>query len=137
MILLDTDALIEALRLGVEPGDWAISVITLIEFLRGLKPEKVKPVKEALERAFTVLPLSNSVIEKYCQLYSSLKRRGQPLPDADLLIAATAITFNAPLATWNTRHYNRLKRENLRLIDPAKLGIKRRRQPPQRRRGHT
>ena len=98
-------------------------MITLIEFLRGVNLDKIKKVKERLEKAFTIVPLTNNVIESYCVLYQYLKESGLFIPDADLLIAATSIAFKAPFATWNTKHFNRLKEKGLKLIDPAKLGI--------------
>jgi len=123
MILLDTDVLIEVLRRGVTPRDWAISVITLIEFLRGVNPGKVSEVKKRLEKAFTVIPLTNEIIETYCKLYRTLKEKGILIPDADLLIAATSITLKVSLATLNTKHYSRLKEEGLKLFDLSELGI--------------
>ena len=123
MILLDTDVLIEVLRRGVTPRDWAISVITLIEFLRGVNPGKVSEVKKRLEKAFTVIPLTNEIIETYCKLYRTLKEKGILIPDADLLIAATSITLKVSLATLNTKHYSRLKEEGLKLFELSELGI--------------
>jgi len=123
MILLDTDVLIEVLRRGVTPRDWAISVITLIEFLRGVNPGKVSEVKKRLEKAFIVIPLTNEIIETYCKLYRTLKEKGILIPDADLLIAATSITLKVSLATLNTKHYSRLKEEGLKLFDLSELGI--------------
>ena len=69
MIVIDTDVLIEVLRRKVTQGDWGISVITLIEFLRGVSVDKIEKVKEGLEKAFTVVPLTNEVIENCCRLY--------------------------------------------------------------------
>jgi len=123
MILLDTDVLIEVLRRGVTPRDWAISVITLIEFLRGVNPGKVSEVKKRLEKAFIVIPLTNEIIETYCKLYRTLKEKGILIPDADLLIAATSITLKVSLATLNTKHYSRLKEEGLKLFDLSEMGI--------------
>lgn len=123
MILLDTDALIEVVRRAVVLGDWGISVITLIEFLRGVSMDKVGEVKKRLEKAFTIAPLTNDVIECYCELYWYLRENGLLIPDADLIVAATSIVLEAPLATWNVRHFERLKEKGLELIDPAKLGI--------------
>lgn len=98
MKLLDTSVLIENLRKGIfEPG--SISLITLIEVLRGVKQEKRNRIKDLLERSFEVLPLSNEVVLKYCELYDNLKQQGLLVPDADLLIAATAIVNNAVLVT--------------------------------------
>jgi len=123
MILLDTDVLIEVLRRGIAPHDWAISVITLIEFLRGLNPSKISEVKKRLEKAFTVIPLTDEVIETYCKLYGTLKEKGTLIPDADLLIAATSIALKVPLATVNTKRYSRLKEHGLKLVVLPELGI--------------
>ncbi|MEM2322822.1 MAG: type II toxin-antitoxin system VapC family toxin [Candidatus Bathyarchaeia archaeon] len=101
------------MRMGVfEPG--SISVITLIEVLRGVKPEKRDKVKKLLEESFEVLPLSNEVILKYCELYDRLKQRGEIIPDADMLIAATAIVNNIVLITMD-RDFERVIEMGLRL----------------------
>jgi len=91
MNLLDTDIVIELLRKR-EHEIAAISIITLIEVLRGLKADKRARVNELLEESFDVLALDSSMIENYCRLYQKLKDEGAALPDADLLIAATAIS---------------------------------------------
>ena len=123
MIVLDTDVLIEVIKRKIIPKDWSISVITLIEFLRGVNLDKIENVKERPEKAFTIIPLTNNVVKNYCILCQYLKESGILIPDADLLIAATSIALKAPLATWNAKHFNRLKEKGLKLIDPAKLGI--------------
>ncbi|MEM4481527.1 MAG: type II toxin-antitoxin system VapC family toxin [Desulfurococcaceae archaeon] len=98
MKLLDTSVLIENLRKGIfEPG--AISVITLIEVLRGINQSKRSEVKKLLEESFEVLPISNQVILKYCEIYDYLRQRGRIISDADLLIAATALVNNSSLVT--------------------------------------
>lgn len=113
MKLLDTSILVENLRRGVfEPG--AISVITLIEVLRGVKQEKRGMVKDLLEESFEVLPLSNEAILKYCEIYDHFKQRGKLIPDADLIIAATAIVNNATLVTKDS-DFERVAETGLRL----------------------
>ncbi|MDH5816706.1 MAG: type II toxin-antitoxin system VapC family toxin [Candidatus Nezhaarchaeota archaeon] len=113
MKLLDTSILVENIRMGVfEPG--YISVITLMEVLRGVKPEKRDRVKKLLEESFEVLPLSNEVILKYCELYDRLKQRGEVMPDADMLIAATAIVNDMELITMD-RDFERVIEMGLRL----------------------
>lgn len=98
MRLLDTSILIENMKKGIfEAG--SISIVTVIEVLRGIKPEKRNRVKKLLEESFEVLPLNNEVILKYCELYDYFKLRGIPISDADLLIAATAIANNVALIT--------------------------------------
>lgn len=113
MKLLDTSVLVENVRRGVpEPG--SISIITLVEVLRGVRPEKRGRVKEAIEESFEVLSLSNEVVLKYCELYDRLRQRGVLLPDADLMIAATAMVNGLVLITKD-RGFERLAEAGLRL----------------------
>ena len=113
MILLDTDVVIEMLhKRRYEAG--AISIITLIEVLRGLKTEKREKVKELLEESFDVLNINNQVIETYCSIYRNLKEKGVLVPDADILIAATAISNNMALKTGD-KHFKELKKFGLKL----------------------
>ena len=111
-MMLDTDVVIEMLRKKrYEAG--AISIITLIEVLRGVDTKKRKKVKELLEESFDLLNLDNSVIETYCSIYQKLRKEGTPIPDADLLIAATAISNNMTLKTKD-EHFKRLKHLGLK-----------------------
>ena len=114
MILLDTDVVIEMLRKRrYEAG--AISIITLIEVLRGLRAEKREKVKELLEESFDVLNINNQVIETYCSIYRNLKEKGVLVPDADILIAATAISNSMALKTGD-KHFKELKKFGLKLV---------------------
>ncbi len=113
MNLIDTSVLIDNIRRGVyEEG--AISAITLIEVLRGLASKKRRRVKELLERSYDVIYLDNKIILKYCELYDEFKQKGLLIPDADLLIAATALANNMALITKD-RDFERLKEVGLRL----------------------
>jgi len=113
MNLLDTDVIIQMIReKKYAPG--AISPVTLIEVLRGIESEKRAKVKQLLEESFPLIDLDNSVIETYCSFYQSLKKEGTPLPDADLLIAATAMAHDVTLETGD-HHFQRLKPLGLRL----------------------
>jgi len=113
MNILDTDIIVELLReRRHEVG--AISIITLIEVLRGIEATKRARVKELLEESFTVISLDYEVMETYCNLYQRLKEEGTIIADADLLIAATAISRNMNLKTRD-RHFERLRNLGLRL----------------------
>ena len=117
MNLLDTDAVIELLREKKhEVGE--ISVISLIEILRGLEPEKRNRIKKLLEESFNVEGLDNQTIETYCNLYRKLKQEGVSLPDADLLVAATAISRNMTLRT-SDEHFERLRELGLKLASDS------------------
>ncbi len=107
MNLLDTGIIIEMLRhKRYSPG--AISPLTLIELLRGVDRNKRTTLKHLLEESFSVVNIDNNVIETYCDIYCKLKSEGAQLPDADLLIAASAMAHNLTLET-NDEHFQRLK----------------------------
>jgi len=113
MTLLDTDEVIELLHeRKYEVGD--ISIITLIEVLRGLEAGKRAQVKRLLEESFNVRGLDNEIIETYCNLYRKLKEKGASIPDADLLVAATAISRNMTIKTRD-EHFERLRELGLKL----------------------
>jgi len=111
--LLDTDAVIDLLRRrAYEPG--SISAITLVEVLRGISGERREGVKGLLEESFDTVGLDNRVILTYCDLYRTLRERGEAIPDADLLIAATAISRDVPLMTGD-QHFQRLEEFGLKI----------------------
>jgi predicted nucleic acid-binding protein len=113
MNLLDTGTILEMIK-KKKHGAGVISPITLIEILRGIETKKRPKVKELLEESFNLLNIDNKTIETYCTLYHKLKDEGILIPDADLLIAATAITYNLTLETKD-EHFQRLKPLGLKL----------------------
>jgi hypothetical protein len=115
MNLLDTSTVIDRIRDGrTAPG--AISAITLVEILRGVKPEKRAETKELIEQTYPILQMSNDVVLAYCELYDKIRKKGEQLPDADLLITATAMANGLPLETADD-HFRRLEPYGLRLVD--------------------
>jgi len=111
--MFDTDAVIEMLQKRRYMAG-AISVITLIEVLRGIEAEKRHRVKELLNESFDILNINNQVIETYCTIYRGLKERGVVVPDADILIAATAISNNMVLKSRD-KHFQALKKFGLKM----------------------
>lgn len=63
-----------------------------------------------------VLPFDNACASTAAVIYATLKANNQLIGAEDILIAATALTHNLPLATINTKHFSRV--DNLRLIAP-------------------
>jgi len=115
MRLIDSDALIESIRRGVV-DEGAISVITLLEVLRGVDEAKRSEVKELLEEGYQVEGLDNDVVLLACSLYGRAKKAGEPILDADLIIAATAIAHDLPLQTGDA-HFKRLTKYGLKLVE--------------------
>ncbi len=109
--LFDTSAIIDMMReKKFERG--AISVITVLEVLRGVKESKRENIKRLLEESFEVIGLENEVILTYCDLYSSLKSDGDILPDADLLVASSALAHDLTLKSGD-KDFERLENYGL------------------------
>jgi len=113
MMLFDTSVLVDMIREGhYEPG--YISIITVIEVLRGVLEDKRSDVKKLLEESFRVLLIDNEVVKTYCRLYDALKSMGKLIPDADLLITSTAIAHNLVLKAKD-KHFMLLEKLGLKL----------------------
>ena len=113
MNILDTGILID----NMEKNNYApaiISSITVIEVLRDIEDKKRLQIRQLLEESFSILNLNNSIIEAYCKIYRKLKEEGILLPDADLIIAATAMAHDLVLETKDA-HFLRLKFLGLKL----------------------
>ncbi|MFN8535279.1 MAG: type II toxin-antitoxin system VapC family toxin [Dehalococcoidia bacterium] len=87
-------------------------MITYGEIVEGLGNESPdSPIWLAfrqLLRGVDILDVTTSIADTWASLRRSLRRQGTPLPDADLLIAATAIFYDLPLLTRNVRHFDRV-----------------------------
>ena len=116
-ILIDTDILIDYYkgRLDLpEENIYYISIITLYEYSRGTT--RPKEAKRLLEESFIVIPLNNQILLKSIEIWQSLKHKGILIDDRDLIIGASAITYNLELYTKNIEHFERLKEYNLELF---------------------
>ncbi|THJ19789.1 MAG: type II toxin-antitoxin system VapC family toxin [Nitrospira sp. CG24D] len=121
-VLLDTDILSELLKQHplvlkrvraylAEHERLAFSIITRYELLRGLKAKQARAQEAAfalLCQASLIFPLTDQVVDRAATLYGDLHRQGALLPDADLLIAATALDAQRTLVTNNLAHFQRV-----------------------------
>lgn len=88
------------------------SIITRYEILRGLKVKAASSQLRAFEKfcgVNEIIPITDEIIIKASDIYSDLYRNGNLIGDADILIAATAMTFDCVLVTNNERHFQRIK----------------------------
>lgn len=123
MILLDTDVCIEILcgnknvieKRKISNKRVAISFMTIGELFYGAEKSKYKRKNLTLVDEFIlsvdVINTDLQILKKFGELKVELYNKNILLPDADLFIAATAITNNAKLITGNTKHFVRF--ENL------------------------
>lgn len=109
--VIDTTVLIDVLRGDQAAVAWlseqdevpVCSEVTRTEVLRGVRSGE----REATERLLSALrwvPVDDRVSRRAGELGRKY-RRGHDLAVADLLIAATALELDVPLATANTRHF--------------------------------
>lgn len=97
----------------------AISSITLAELEYGIQAS-VNPEKNmiALLKFLTiveVLPFESSAAFEYGKIRADLRRKGTPIGNMDMLIAAHAKSENLIVVTHNTREFERV--EDLQLDD--------------------
>jgi len=120
--LLDTDvlsavmkgnplALARAAEYLSEHGAFAFSIITRYEILRGLKAKEATTQVQAFDQlcgACRILPLTDGVAVRAAEIYGALRRRGEPIGDADILIAASALEHGLVVVTNNEDHFRRI-----------------------------
>ena len=90
---------------------FTISIITRFEILRGFKASGASAKLALFEQfceANMVLPLSDEIVVTASDIYADLYRRGALISDADILIAATAITHGLVMVTDNEKHFDRI-----------------------------
>ncbi len=68
---------------------------------------------------FIVLPLTQAINAFAINIAKDLRRRNKSIEYKDLVIAATALSINCPLATINKKHFENM--EGIELITPADL----------------
>jgi predicted nucleic acid-binding protein len=99
-LIFDTTALIHAIRKKSDFEEGSISIISLIEVLRGIEdPGKRDKTFSLLQQAFEIIDVNQDVARAYLRLYFALKKKGESSSDADQLIAATALSERETLLT--------------------------------------
>ena len=125
MYLLDTDILSNLLRrapstalitkLASVPAERQFtSSITLGELvygahrLRDRTDALLQRLDETLLPNLPVLPFDASAARRYGEVRAEVERRGTPIGDADLRIAAIALDRNLTVVTGNVRHFQKV-----------------------------
>lgn len=127
--LIDTSVAIQVEREGgqlqgvlerVGDDDVAMAAITASELLHGVhraetavrRERRLHQVQAILE-AVSILPFDLNVAEVHARIWADLAVRGQLIGAHDLIIAATAVTYELPVATLNQNHFRRIDGLNL------------------------
>jgi len=93
-------------------GELYMGILTLP---RGRKRIQLEQWFEALVRTIDCLPWDQAIARRWALLVVDLKRRGEPLPLLDGMIAATALHHDLTIATRNTRDF---KRTGVKVLNP-------------------
>lgn len=125
MICLDTSILIDFFRKEKKENShffrltqqyriFTVSVITEYEIFVGSNSEQQDFWENFFSR-IVVLPFDSASSQMAVQIFKDLKVKNKLIEIPDILIAATAIQNNLPLATTNLKHFDRI--EGLELVN--------------------
>lgn len=99
---------------AVSPDDVAVSAITAAELRCGAaKSQHAKKNHRVLDvflGQLTIVPFDDAAALVYGEIRATLEKRGKPIGDLDLLIAASALSRRATLVTNNLREFQRVPR---------------------------
>ena len=118
-VLLDTSVVVDYLRqedLSLldqmeQAKDLYLPLVVLGELLFGAyksqqKEETLSQVQEFLRACILLLP-GEATAEFYGQIKANLSRKGSPIPQNDIWVAAVALEHNLPLATRDA-HFSKV-----------------------------
>jgi predicted nucleic acid-binding protein len=122
--LFDTDAISEVLKLRPAAGyamwlaaipreEQFTSAVVVGELYKGAfrssaTARHLENIEKRVLPAVTVLSYDVAAAREYGQVRAQLESAGQPLADADLQIAATALIHDLELVTGNVKHFKRV-----------------------------
>lgn len=117
LLMLDTDVSSYIIRRRPESlvqhferhaDEICVSVITAAELRFGVEKSKSAKlaglVEDFLER-LSVLDWTRAVTPHYARIRAALERIGKPIGNADLMVAAHAVSEGATVVTNNLRHF--------------------------------
>ncbi len=120
MILLDTDICIELLkgnkrilqRRDQYDGSVGVCFMTIAELYYGAEKSR-EPIKnmdtiEKLLLSLEIVHTDISILKRFGMIKAHLQKQGEPIADADILIASSTLEKADKLITGNTRHFERI-----------------------------
>lgn len=128
IVMLDSSVLIDHFRSTDKPNTlysstikcWDIlyvASVAKLEVLYGSKAESHDYWSGVFE-TMIVLPFDDSAVEYAYGIVRELKRKRTLIDIEDIMIAATALANDLPLATLNRKHFERI--DGLKLVDDEK-----------------
>lgn len=122
--LFDTDAISELLRprpamayinwiMKISREEQFTSAVVIGELYKGAYRSQAQErhltnIEQRVLPAVIVLPYDTGTAKIFGKIRAHLEEAGTILPDADLQIAATALSYDLELVTGNLRHFSRI-----------------------------
>ena len=96
-----------------KPDDIVISTVTVAELRFGAdksnRPEENHRQISDFLLTFDILLFDSGAADAYGAIRADLERRGQPIGELDMLLAAQAVSQNLIFVTHNTSEFQRVK----------------------------
>jgi len=120
MILLDTDICIELLkgnkrilqRREQYDGPVGVCFMTIAELYYGAEksrdPSKNMDTIEKLLITLEIVHTDIAILKRFGMIKAHLQKQGEPIADADILIASATLEKAERLVTGNTKHFERI-----------------------------
>lgn len=92
-------------------GHLNITIITYYEVMKGHEYVGALDRQKLFDefcQLNNVIPLDQAACRRAAQVYADLRRRGNLIPDADILIASIALAGDYVLVTQNVKHFQRI-----------------------------
>jgi tRNA(fMet)-specific endonuclease VapC len=130
-LIIDTDVIIRGerglfdlpawLEMQAEKGP-QIASITVAELWHGVERASGahKPRRDAylhlILGSLPIVPYTESTALEHARLWAALEASGKMIGFYDLIVAATALEDGSAVATFNTRHFSRVR--GLKVVEP-------------------
>src|SRR2546421_9307049 len=119
--ILDADCIIHTLTghgetinvlKNLTVDDIAVSLITVGEIYEGAfistNPQLQLDIFREFFAPFHLVSINEPIMERFAEIRSLLRRRGELIADFDLLIGSTALYYDLTVLTYNKRHFKRI-----------------------------
>jgi tRNA(fMet)-specific endonuclease VapC len=131
-IILDADVIIRAERAAVSlrrltasfPEDlFQVAAVTVAELWHGVERASAtyRNAREEYVRrilgAVQILPYTENTALEHARIWAELESAGKMIGCYDLIVAATALEHGSAVATFNERHFTKIR--GLKVIRPA------------------
>jgi len=127
MIFLDTDIISyhfnanakiksKLLEIMQQKEEVCVTTVNMYEILKGLKWKNNYKAETKIKNflnSLSIYSIDIDVIEIAADIYSTLRKKGKTIGDADILIAAIVIANNGTLVTNNAKHFENIEQLEL------------------------